>query len=78
MNKDIHSIVKKVFIDVLENDNFELLDTSKIGDIDGWESSTHMMIISEIEDEFNIEFELDELLAMKNVGDLVSCIKNKI
>ena len=78
MNKDILKKIRTIFINVLEKDDFELIGSSKIGDIDGWESSTHMMIISEIEDEFNIEFELEELWHMKNVGDLVSHINNKI
>ena len=36
-----------------------------------------MMIISEIEDQFNIEFELDELWTMKNIEDLVASVASK-
>lgn len=78
MNKDILKKIRTIFINILEKDNFELVGSSKIGDVDGWDSLTHMMIISEIEDKFNIEFELEELWHMKNVGDLISHINNKI
>jgi acyl carrier protein len=78
VNKDILKKIRTIFINILEKDNFELVGSSKIGDVDGWDSLTHMMIISEIEDKFNIEFELEELWHMKNVGDLVSHINNKI
>ena len=78
MSKDILKKIRTIFINILEKDNFELVGSSKIGDVDGWDSLTHMMIISEIEDKFNIEFELEELWHMKNVGDLISHINNKI
>ena len=78
MNKDILKKIRTIFINILEKDNFELVGSSKIGDVDGWDSLTHMMIISEIEDKFNIEFELEELWHMKNVGDLISHINDKI
>ncbi|WP_166966381.1 acyl carrier protein [Yeosuana marina] len=78
MNNNILEKVTAVFTKILEHDNFELSESTTTHDVDGWESSTHMMIITEIEDEFNIEFELDELWSMKNIGDLVSCIQNKI
>ena len=77
MNKDILKKIRTIFINVLEKDDFELIGSSKIGDIDGWESSTHMMIISEVEDQFNIEFELDELLTMKNIEDLLGSVASK-
>lgn len=77
MNNDILQKIEHIFINILERDDFELLVSSKIGDIEGWESSTHMMIISEIEDEFDIEFELDELWNMNDIGDLISYINDK-
>ncbi len=78
MNKDILEKVTAIFTKILEHDNFKLSQTTTTHDVDGWESSTHMMIITEIEEQFNFEFELDELWSMKNIGDLVTCIQNKV
>ena len=40
-------------------------------DVDGWDSLTHMMIISEVEKAFSITFKLKELNKMKNMGDML-------
>ena len=50
--------------------------TSK--DIEGWESLTHISLISSIEDEFNIKFNTKEVINMQNVGDMIDCIIEKI
>lgn len=77
MDKNILEKINQIFKEVLEHDNFQLDPTTTTKDVEGWESSTHMMIISEIEDQFNIEFELDELWTMKNIGDLVASVASK-
>ena len=40
-------------------------------DIDNWDSLTHMLLISKIEEEFEIKFKLKELNNLNNVGNLV-------
>ena len=55
--------------------NFSLADETSADDVDGWESVTHMMIISEVENRFDIKFKLLDLMNMNSVGDLVNIIK---
>lgn len=78
MDNTILDQITAIFKDVLQNDRIELTETSSAKDVDGWESATHMMIITEIENQFDVEFELDELWEMKNVGDLITILKSKI
>jgi len=47
------------------------------GDVDGWDSLTHMLLISEVENGFNIKFKLKELNKIKNVGDLIDLVQSK-
>ena len=47
-------------------------------DIDNWDSLTHMLLISKIEEEFEIKFKLKELNNLNNVGNLVNIINEKI
>lgn len=47
-------------------------------DIDNWDSLTHMLLISKIEEEFEIKFKLKELNNLNNVGNLVKIINEKI
>lgn len=79
MNKD--QILEKIaqsFIKVLEHDNFSLTENTTANDIDGWESITHMMIITDIESQFNIKFKLMELMSMDNIGDLIKSIQSNL
>lgn len=79
MNREeILSKVKEAFVSVLEHSNFELSDSTTADDVDGWESVTHMMIISEVENTFNIKFKLMDLMNMNNVGDLLNTIESEI
>ena len=79
MNKEeIRTKVKVAFVKVLEHENFNLTDTTTADDVDGWESITHMMIISEVEKQFNIKFKLMDLMNMNNVGDLIKTIEKEL
>ncbi len=76
--KNIESKVREAFIKVLEHDDFTLTDETTAHDVDGWESITHMMIITEIEKSFNIKFKLISLMNMNNIGDLMQTIESEI
>jgi acyl carrier protein len=67
-----------IFRRVLSNDSLGITKELKAGDVDRWDSLTHMLLISEIENEFAIKFKLKELNKMSNVGDMVSIIISKL
>ena len=77
-NDEILLKVNNAFTSILKHENFTLTTTTKADDVDGWESVTHMMIIVEIEKNFNIKFKLMDLMAMENIGDLLRVIKSEI
>ena len=70
--------ISNVLVSILEHNNFELHDELTAKDVDGWDSLSHMMIITKIEEEFNIRFKLRDLNKLKNLGSLVSVIQAKI
>ncbi|MBG6133669.1 acyl carrier protein [Aquimarina sp. EL_43] len=74
----IKSKISDALVSILEHDNFELHDELTAKDVDGWDSLSHMMIITKIEEEFSIRFKLRDLNKLKNLGSLVSVIQNKI
>ena len=47
-------------------------------DVDGWDSLSHMGIIVEVENEFDIDFQFSEIANLKNIGDFVDLINSKI
>ena len=67
-----------VFRTVFTNNTLVLTNELSAKDVDGWNSLSHMMLISEIEDVFAIKFKLKDLNKMKNVGDIIEIIMSKL
>ena len=79
MNREeILENVTAAFKTILEHDNFILTNETTAEDVEGWESVTHMMIITEIENKLDIVFKLNDLMNMNNIGDLLKIIAIKL
>ena len=68
--KKINDILKDIFDD--ESLVISMETTAK--DIDEWDSLNHITIISTIENEFNVDFTMEEVVNFKNVGDIVDIV----
>lgn len=75
---DLIESLRKIIISVVKHDNFEMKDDLSAKDVKGWDSLNHMMIITEIESQFNIKFKLKELNKLKNMGTLIELIQSKL
>ncbi|MCX6248450.1 MAG: acyl carrier protein [Bacteroidetes bacterium] len=75
---DIISELNPIFRKIFNNDSIEINDTTTAGDIDGWDSLTHLDLISTIESHFNIKFRLKDLAKMNTVGSMIIIIQEKI
>lgn len=78
MRVEILKKIETAISEVVAHHRFELTEETTAQDIDGWESITHMMIMSKVEQAFGIKFKLVDLMHMNNVGDLVSTIQKEI
>ncbi len=70
--------VRTVLVSVLGHENFEMRDDLTATDVKGWDSLTHMSIITGIENHFNVKFKLRELNKLKNMGSLLELIEGKL
>lgn len=77
-NIEIKERIRKILIKVLKHENFEMNDEMSAKDVAGWDSLTHMVIITEIEDDFKVKFKLKELNKLKNLSSLVELVKSKL
>ena len=64
--------------EVFEDDSLEVTTETNAEDIENWDSLTHIVLISTIEKKFKLRFALGELQALRNVGDMVQLIQNKL
>ena len=70
--------LNKIFEEVFSDPSIIITDNLSAKDVDGWDSLSHMILITEIENEFSIKFKLKDLNKMKNVGDLITIIDSKL
>lgn len=67
-----------IFREIFSDDTLVLTDEMTASDVPGWDSLTHMLMITKVEDELGIKFKLKELNKLKQVGDLIGVIQSKI
>ncbi|MGI5936174.1 MAG: acyl carrier protein [Oscillospiraceae bacterium] len=72
--EEVYERLNGIFRELFDDETIVLDDKTTAGDIEGWDSLRHITLISVIEDEFGIEFEMKDIVGLKNVGELVDVI----
>ena len=75
---DVMEKVTEIAREIFDDDELELDDETIAADVDGWDSLTHLSLMNEIENEFEIKFEMKEVQGLNNVGELVDVILERI
>jgi acyl carrier protein len=75
---EITSKLTTIFRTIFSNDSLILTNELSANDVKNWDSLTHMLLITEIENSFSIKFKLKDLNKMRNVGDMIDIIISKL
>ena len=75
---EIFERLNDVFRDVFDDYTITVSEDTTAADIDGWGSLMHITLISAVEDEFDIKFDMKSVVAMKNVGDMADVIEQEV
>ena len=75
---DSENTLTEIISKVLLLDKNELTNDLKRGDYEPWDSMAHLVLISEIENEFGVFFEDDEVVNIWTVADIRSLLSKKI
>ena len=70
--------LNEIFRMVFDDDTIEIAPEMTANDIDGWDSLSHINLITAVEGTFGIRFTQRELPTFKNIGDLLRSIESKI
>ncbi len=62
--------LKSILSNVLNIKEDTINDGTSPDNVDMWDSFAGLMIVSELESQFNIKFSMDEIVAVKCVGDI--------
>lgn len=75
---DIKQTLNSVFRRVFDNDGITIFDEMTANDVEEWDSLAHINLIMEIEAEFSLKFTVDDIVDIKNVGEMIQLIENKV
>jgi len=69
--------IKQIFIKIFPEivDDFDLNREQE--DYENWDSFAHVNLVSEIEDQFNVELETDEIISISSAKSALELIKKK-
>ena len=70
--------LKKVILNVLKLDDWEIADTTLAAEVPGWDSLSHINVILAVERHFRVRFKNVEVLRLKNVGDLQRLVDSRL
>lgn len=76
--EEMLSKVNEIFIDAFDREDIVIDFETTSSDIEGWDSLMQMNLIEMIEDEFNMRFDMDEVVGMENVGAMIDIIMSRI
>ena len=69
--------IKEIFVKIFPEivDDFDL--NREQVDYENWDSFTHVNLVSEIEDQFSIELETDEIISISSARSVLELINKK-
>ena len=70
--------VQQAFHDAFGVDPKSISLTTVPGDVEGWDSLGHITLVNSLEEVFNFNLDVDELMAMENVQEIVRIVGQKI
>ena len=77
MDTNLLNRLQAIFRTFFKSESIHLMETTTAEDIENWDSITHLNLINEIENQFEISFSFEEILKMKNIGELIEVIRSK-
>lgn len=75
--QEIVEKITGIFREVFSDNNIVINDEMTANDVENWDSLTHMLMITKVEETFGVKFKLKELNKLKQVGDIISVLEEK-
>lgn len=76
--KKVLEKLNEIFRENFDDEEISLSDSTSSKDIDEWNSLEQINLVVAIQDEFHVKFNIDEVNAMTNVGEMADFIMQKI
>lgn len=76
--EEVFERLNEVFRDVFDDASITVNDSTTSDDIEDWDSLEHINLMAAVESEFGVKFSMGQIVTMKNVGEMVDIILQKI
>lgn len=76
--EEVFETLNEVFRDVFDDNGICVTEATTSNDIEDWDSLEHINLIAAVEQEFDIKFNMGQVVTMKNVGEMVNIIINQL
>ena len=70
--------LQDIFRDIFDDCNLVINESTSSDDIEDWDSLSQISLVTAIEQDFEIKFSIEEFMALKNVGEMVEILINKL
>ena len=77
-NLSVYKKMHLIFLEVFERSTINLKTETTPVDIAEWDSLRNVTLMTAIEERFQVEFTIEELSSLKNVGNLAKVLENKV
>jgi len=67
-----------IFRDAFDDELLTLTADITSNEIDGWDSLAQITLMTAVESEFNVKFDMNDLMNVNSVGDIVELLKFKL
>jgi acyl carrier protein len=74
----IYATLTEILRDTFDNDDLVATPTMTAAQVDGWDSMGNVRLFLSIEQEFGVRFNASEIGGIKNLGELVALLQQKI
>ncbi len=78
MRKEVLEKLTVIFRENFDDQSILLSENTSAKDIEDWDSLEQINLIIAIQDTFMIRFNIDEVNTLKNVGEMINMILNKV
>lgn len=70
--------LNEVFRNIFDDDDIVVNDMTTADDIEDWDSLEHINLVVATEKKFGVKFDMDEVSKMKNVGEMMDIILQRV
>lgn len=70
--------LQEIFIDLLDNEDFEITPDLKREDLEDWDSLFQITLMAAVADEFKIKLSTDDIAHISGVEDLIKAIEKEL